>query len=119
MSIGRSAWALGSRGSPEQEGRPSFQPGVVLTLLVAGLLATAAVVLLGRVGVGPAAPMRRLTHIGVWTIAAVFLLRGVGDFRLVGLFRRVHDTRFARWDRRLYTPLSLALGASAAFIAAG
>lgn len=116
-------WAFGGRWGheatmPKREGRPAFQPGVVATLLVAGLLATAAVVLLGRVGLGPAAPMRGLTQIGAWTIAAVFLLRGVGDFRLIGLFRRVHDTRFAWWDRRLYTPLSFALGMSAAIIAA-
>lgn len=67
-------WAVGGRWGhgatiPERHGRPPFEPGFLATLLVAGLL-------------GPVAPLRRLTHIGAWIIAAVFLLRGVGDFRL-------------------------------------
>jgi uncharacterized protein DUF3995 len=117
-------WAAGGRWGhgatlPERDGRPSFQPGPWSTLLVAGLLATASVVVLGRVGLGPAAHLGRLTHIGTWAVAAAFLLRGVGDFRLMGLFRRERGTRFARWDRRVYTPLALALGVGVAIIAAG
>ncbi|HET9727328.1 MAG TPA: DUF3995 domain-containing protein [Gemmatimonadales bacterium] len=117
-------WAAGGRWGhgatlPERDGRPAFQPGPWSTLLVAALLAMAGVVVLGRVGLGPAAHLGRLTHIGAWAVAAAFLLRGIGDFRLMGLFRRESTTRFARWDRRVYTPLALALGVGVAIIAAG
>jgi hypothetical protein len=54
---------------------------------------------------------------GTWTLAALFLLRGIGDFRLVGFFKRVRGTRFARRDTRLYSPLCLAL--ALAVVAAG
>ena len=117
-------WGLGGRWGhtaalPERDHAPAFEPGAVATLLVAALLAMAALVILGRVGIGPLAGGSRLTRIAARVVALAFLLRAVGDFRLVGLFRRVRDTRFARLDRVLYTPTSLALGIAAAIIAAG
>lgn len=117
-------WALGGRWGhaaavPELDGERSFHPGAAATVLVAGLLATAGMVVLGRVGLGPAAGFRVLTRVGAWLVAAVFLLRAVGDFRLMGVFRRVGETRFAWWDRHLYTPLSLMLGLGTAIVAAG
>jgi Protein of unknown function (DUF3995) len=116
-------WAVGGRWGhaaalPERDGQPAFRPGAIGTLLVAALLATASVLVLGRVGLGPAARLTRLTGVGAWIIAAAFVLRGLGDFRLIGVFRRVRDTRFAWWDQHLYTPLSIALGLATALVAA-
>lgn len=116
-------WAGGGRWGhaaalPERDGKPALRPGPITTLLVAAMLGMAGVLVLGRVGLGPAAQFVRLTHLGTWIIAAAFLLRGLGDFRLVGLFRRVRDTRFAWWDRHLYTPLSIGLGLAVAIVAA-
>jgi Protein of unknown function (DUF3995) len=123
LSVLHIYWSMGGRWGhaaalPERSGRPAFEPGMLGTFVVAGLLAAASLVVLGRVGVGPAAGLRRLTHLGAWTIAAVLLLRGIGDFRLVGLFRSVGDTRFAWWDRRVYTPLALALALGVGIVAA-
>jgi hypothetical protein len=116
-------WAVGGRWGhpaalPEHHGQPAFRPGTIATLLVAALLAIASVLVLGRVGLGPAARLSRLTHVGAWIIAAAFLLRGLGDFRFIGVFRSVRATRFAWWDRHFYTPLSIVLGLSTAIIAA-
>jgi catechol 2,3-dioxygenase-like lactoylglutathione lyase family enzyme len=47
----------------------------------------------------------------------VFLLRAVGDFRLVGFFKRVRGTPFARWDTRLFSPLCVALGLASLWVA--
>ncbi|MEP6687888.1 MAG: DUF3995 domain-containing protein, partial [Gemmatimonadales bacterium] len=117
-------WAAGGtwgKGAtiPERQGRPAFRPEPLGTMAAAALLAAAALVVLGRDGLGPAAALGLVTRVGSWAVAAAFLLRGVGDFRLVGLFRRADDTRFARWDRRVYTPLALALGLGTAVLAAG
>ena len=51
---------------------------------------------------------------GLQLLATLFALRAVGDFRYVGLFRRVRGTPFARWDQWLFTPLcvSIALGSA-------
>jgi hypothetical protein len=47
----------------------------------------------------------------VWGIAAVLLIRAIGDFRYAGLTKRINDTSFARKDTRFYTPFCLALAA--------
>jgi len=44
-------------------------------------------------------------------LALVLLLRAIGDFRLVGFFKRIRGSRFARLDTVLYSPLCLALSA--------
>jgi hypothetical protein len=45
------------------------------------------------------------------------LARAVGDFRYVGFFKRVRDSRFATLDTRVYSPLCFVLAAGVAFIA--
>jgi hypothetical protein len=90
----------------------------VATTSVAVLLAAAALLLLGRAGVLSLPLPQWVVTSGAWTVGVVFALRAVGDFRLFGLFRRVTGTPFARNDAVLYTPLCLALAASALFIAA-
>lgn len=47
---------------------------------------------------------------GGWALAAVFLIRTIGDFRWVGLFKKQRGTLFAKWDTVLYSPLCLFLG---------
>ncbi|MEM8764243.1 MAG: DUF3995 domain-containing protein [Bacteroidota bacterium] len=38
-------------------------------------------------------------------IGILFLLRGIGDFKYLGLFKTVSETPFAKMDTRFYTPL--------------
>ncbi len=45
-----------------------------------------------------------------WGIAAIFLLRTIGDFRYVGFFKKVKNTHFARMDKQFFTPLCLVVG---------
>jgi hypothetical protein len=104
-------WALrGGSGSsaaiPEIDGVPAFTPSKAATVAVGlVLLFTAAIVLL-RV---------ELLMAGA---AAVLVLRAIGDFRLVGFFKRVRGSRFARLDTLVYSPLCLALGIALASLAA-
>ena len=46
-----------------------------------------------------------LNDYGYWVIAFIFLLRAVGDFKYIGIFRKVKTTSFAKKDRSIYTPL--------------
>src|SRR4051794_12926817 len=111
---------VGSSGAvPERDGQPLFRPSQGGTLGVAGALFVAASIVLARAGVwGTAEPARRLGA-GTWLLAAVFAARAVGDFRYVGLFKRVRDTLFARRDSRLFSPLCaiVALGSLATAVA--
>ena len=107
-------WALGGSGFkiaavPEVDGRPAFTPsrvgtlGVALALLACALLvaATSGIVLISI-------PTRTLCWL-MFVLAFVFFARAVGDFRLVGFFKRVTGTRFARLDSAVFSPLCAAL----------
>jgi hypothetical protein len=93
-------WAAGgtlgkSATVPTSHGRAVLHPGPFLTILVAlGLFAMAALV---------------FARLGLWLIASIFLIRAMGDFRYVGFFKRVRDSRFAKLDTRLYSPLCVFL----------
>lgn len=108
-------WAFGGRWGaaaaiPEIPGKgAAFRPGFAATLLVALALGVAVGLILARIEVLPRAWPRALETGLLWAGAAVFGLRALGEFRYVGFFARVRDTRFARMDRRLYSPLCLGL----------
>lgn len=44
---------------------------------------------------------------GGWVIPSIFLLRSVGDFKYVGLFKKVKSTGFAKLDTQYFIPLCL------------
>jgi len=47
-----------------------------------------------------------------WGIATIFLLRVVGDFRMVGLFKKIKGTPFSKYDTWFYIPLCMYIGFS-------
>src|SRR5882724_1232555 len=97
---------------PKQDGKPLFEPTPALTLLVAFLLLTAALLALGRFGLWGAALPRWVFVAGTWTLVGVFTGRVVGDFNWFGVFKRRRGSAFAWWDTWVYVPLCflLALG---------
>ena len=108
-------WAFGNRIRPSvviptrPDGSAVLAPGRGITLVVALLLLTAAFLLIERGGVGPGLLAKPWRAIGTGGVAVVMFLRGIGDFRYVGLFKRERQSPFARMDTRLYTPLVLLL----------
>ena len=116
-------WALGGRWGwgaaiPQVDGPPAFTPSRFATLVVALGLAAAAVLPLVRAGALPIPVPPRLSQWSAVLLAFIFLIRAVGDFRLVGFFKRVRGTPFAIWDTRLFSPLCISLAAGFARIAA-
>jgi hypothetical protein len=115
-------WALGGRWGwgttiPQVDGRPAFTPSRFATLLVALGLAAAAVLPLVRTGAFPFPVPPWLSQWSAVFLAFVFFIRAVGDFRLVGFFKRVRGAPFAIWDTRLFSPLCLLLAAGFARVA--
>jgi hypothetical protein len=112
-------WALGgSSGTaaviPTVEGRATISPSGFATWIVTLLLAVSALLLVGAVaGWEPT----WLFRIGCGGLGVVMLARAIGDFRTVGFFKRVRDTRFARNDTRYFAPLCLGLGIAAGAVA--
>ncbi|WP_448107282.1 DUF3995 domain-containing protein [Pseudomonas azerbaijanoccidentalis] len=114
-------WALGGEWAavaavPQvpQEGsaqlRPAFKPRGWLTLLVAAALLVIALLVCLRVGWW----LPQVDHqVLQWVISAIALLlfaRAIGDSELVGFFKEIKGSRFARWDTWVYSPLCVVLG---------
>lgn len=99
---------------PSVDGKALFKPsrlatvgvGVVLLLFAALMAATGGVL---RTGLSP------MLLAGLsYALAAGLLARGIGDFKYLGLFKRVRGSRFATLDTFVYSPLCLLLAAGVA-----
>lgn len=104
-------WVLVGAGDldgfvPEVDGKPVFEPGRLATSAVGLLLLLAAGICASEAELG-GLPRLPLSRVGVWALLVVFLLRSVGEFRLIGFFKRARGTRFARLDTWVYSPLCL------------
>jgi len=84
---------------------PKFATLVVaLTLVLFGLM------YLIKAGLYSIAFPHWLITYGYWFIPIVFILRAVGEFKYVGLFKKIKDTAFAKADSKVFTPLCLTIG---------
>ena len=90
--------------------RPAFKPSALGTLLVAmGLVGIALLVCL-RAGLYFSPVSHGELQWGISVIAVLMFARAIGDSELVGFFKKVGGSRFARWDTWFYSPLCLVLG---------
>ena len=114
-------WLFGGRvglraAIPEIDGTPVFQPTTLSAFVVAIGLALCAVVIAATAGI----LTLPLSHtVLAWltrALAVVLLARAIGDFRVVGFWKRIRDTRFARLDTAVYSPLCLALAIGLALV---
>jgi hypothetical protein len=114
LSLLHGYWACGGAWGkavavPERDGRAIFTPSRLATWVVALGLAGCALVVAALAGWLPfplgAGALRALGY----ALTLLFLARAIGDFRLVGFFKRLRGTRFASLDARFYSPLCLGL----------
>jgi hypothetical protein len=114
-------WAFGGHKGingaiPTVKGHRLLHPGHLGTFIVALLIIVAGVV----VGIqGRIIPIPFFKRIGFWgscLIATVFLIRSIGDFKYVGLFKTVNYSVFAQRDTEFYTPLCLLLTVMIVFV---
>jgi hypothetical protein len=94
-----------------------FRPRRTSTLLVAALLVASALLLLAGAGVVALPLPSPWLEAACWLVALIFAARAVGDFRYVGFFKRVRDSRFGRLDSALYSPLCVFLSFASAVAA--
>lgn len=121
LSLFHVYWAAGGRfGSasavPTVGGDRTFNPSPFGTVLVAAALFAAMLTVLGQIGwLGDTIP-KWIFRWATFGIAALFLLRAIGDFKLIGFFKQVNDTGFAFWDTLLFSPLCLFIAVAAFLI---
>ncbi|WP_299157524.1 DUF3995 domain-containing protein [uncultured Tenacibaculum sp.] len=51
-----------------------------------------------------------LLNYGLYVVGGVFILRAVGDFKYVGFFKKIKQTKFGVNDSKYFSPLCLFLG---------
>lgn len=107
-------WAFGGKWAgaavvPQTDTqKPVFEPGIIATLVVAGGL-------FGFAGVHAMAlgyfrwGLEYYLEILLLGIAAIFLVRAVGDFNYVGFFKKKRNSAFARNDSKIYSPLCVVI----------
>ena len=102
---------------PSVSGKPLFVPSTKTTLVVAVVLFLFGCLVAATAGlVGLGIPTRLLAWL-CYALAFGLLARAVGEFKYVGFFKRVRDSRFARLDTLFYSPLCLLLAAGVALVA--
>ncbi|WP_416768832.1 DUF3995 domain-containing protein [Sulfurimonas sp. ST-25] len=112
-------WAFGgeaglNRALPTRDGKRLFNPGGLLTFVVAlALFACAFVAYSLHFDASPA----KLTVSAGWILSVLFILRAVGDFNAVGFFKIITSTDFAVYDTKYFSPLCLCLGILYALLA--
>jgi len=101
-------WAIGGTvGKTEsvpvtEKGALLFQPGFMSCLVVGiGFLLLIFLLYLPSLDLVP----ERFSRGILWLVMGVFLLRVIGDFHYVGLFKKVKNTTFSRNDNRYFVPL--------------
>lgn len=112
-------WAAGGTAGkayaiPTSGGRPVLTPSPASTLAVTIAILAMAAVLALRTGwlEMPGWPhFNSVIWLTTWLIAAVFALRAVGERRYFGFLKTVHDSRFARLDSFVYSPLCVVIAA--------
>jgi hypothetical protein len=120
-------WAIGGvKGnnkvipfSSGEDGVPVLKPGRMITILVAVILLTLSAMTLIRVySTGDVffqiSPIFQYYFFNF--IAALFLLRAIGDFKYIGMTKKVKNTEFSKWDNYLYIPLCIFISFAISFI---
>ena len=101
-------WALDDAYPTKEDGTSlSKVPGVVASFIVAtGLFVFGLFYLINGQIISIVLPSY-LSAYGYWIIAFIFFLRAVGDFKYVGMFKKIKKTSFAKKDTKIYTPLCI------------
>ena len=103
-------WGQGAIFPTSYNNTKTIMPGFLPTIIVAiGLLIVAIFILIKSTLLSIDIPLW-IDKYGLWIITAIFIIRGLGDFNYVGVFKKVKDTKFGINDTKYYTPLCFLIG---------
>jgi len=111
-------WAVGGKFRldyalpTDEKGNRLLNPSTFMTYVVSFTLLSFAYVAY-RLYIGDESTV--IVYVG-YGLSLLFFLRTVGDFNLVGLFKKVKNTEFAKYDTWVYVPLCLFISINFLFL---
>lgn len=103
-------WAFGGRFGIEKviptiHNKAAFQPGLFLSLLVAFFLLIISVSAIALRW--PITLFEPWVKVFAYFLSVVFVVRAIGDFGLVGFFKKEKESEFGQFDTKYFSPLCL------------
>ena len=105
-------WALGGtlgldRAIPTRNGKALLNPGKILTIIVGFIILSFACVayVLSFKDLSVISYSKQIIYAG-WFLSVIFIIRSIGDFNMVGIFKKIKLTKFAEFDTKYFIPLT-------------
>jgi small-conductance mechanosensitive channel len=109
-------WAFGGKWGTEgvyptpDDKTPPRNPGIIATILVAVALFAFGVFYLMKVEILSIEFSPGINKYGLWVLMILFILRAIGDFKYLGFFKKIKNTKFGQNDTKYFAPLCLIIG---------
>jgi glucan phosphoethanolaminetransferase (alkaline phosphatase superfamily) len=103
-------WGLSAALPTNTNGENVLSPSPISTMIVALGLIMMGIFVLSVSGLLPNFWPSLIQKWGLLALAAVFIVRAIGDFNYAGFFKKIKTTTFAKFDTKYFTPLCLMLG---------
>ena len=100
-------WGKDSSVPSKESGEIVLKPKAIDCFIVALALLAFALFVLVKVDLLVLNLPEWVRHNLLWMIASLFVLRALGDFKYVGFFKKIKNTRFAVLDTKYFSPLCL------------
>jgi hypothetical protein len=100
----------------DNDGRLLFRPSRLDSIIVGMVLTLFVTLVLIKSGWVTFSRLEWIADTGIWIIAGLFFLRAIGDFKYIGITKKIKTTAFARMDNRYYIPLCLIIAIIALII---
>ena len=109
-------WGFGGKSGAaasiptKENNKPVIKPSAIDCFVVAIALLCFGVFVLVKADIIVFGLPTWLLNYGLWVVAAIFLLRAMGEFKYVGFFKKIKTTQFGQLDTKYYSPLCLVIG---------
>ena len=112
-------WGFDNALPSNEKGERLFTPLKIHSLIVGIGLLTFSFFYINMSNVVTLPLPESITKYIKWIIPSIFIIRAIGDFRHVGLFKKVKNTNFSLYDTKYFTPLCIIIGVLGYIVAVG
>ncbi len=103
-------WGLEQALPTKKSGVKAIKPPKIATAIVGIVLVSFGLFYLVKTGLKIFRVPNWIIIYGSWIISGIFILRAIGDFKYVGVFKKIKNTEFAKADSKWFVPLCLIIG---------